>query len=316
MHFLTSLPHRHRVINPVGTAALSGDIRALAGSDAVREVALHIASRLHMAGGPSGRAHVRALPDGGLEMLLISTGGLRLDPFAHDPGVTVIADQWQDEKGSCALVRILAGHGAVDLPFGVIEQSLGDAPFSGDAWALSAAPAGLTVLVIDGLGHGPLAQNAAVAGVEALRSVSPGTPSDHLRQVHDALRGTVGAAAAVARVAGQGVVDFSGVGNIEATLVTGERRAGLVSHPGVAGHGKPEFRLFRHVLSGKSLLVMHTDGLHAHWSPARYPGLFARHPALVAGVLFRDCWRPSDDALVVVFDVSDDVHARFSHLPG
>jgi hypothetical protein len=53
-----------------------------------------------------------------------------------------------------------------------------------------------------------------------------------------------------------------------------------------------------------AVLVMYTDGIRANWSPAKYPGLFQRHPALIAAVLFRDCWRQSDDAFIVVIDVS------------
>jgi hypothetical protein len=45
---------------------------------------------------------------------------------------------------------------------------------------------------------------------------------------------------------------------------------------------------------------MHSDGLNTHWDIDRYPGLFQRHPSLVASVLFRDFRRGRDDATVVV----------------
>jgi hypothetical protein len=61
---------------------------------------------------------------------------------------------------------------------------------------------------------------------------------------------------------------------------------------------------------------MHTDGVRANWSPANYPGLFERHPALIAGVSFRDCWRQSDDALLFVIDVGLRAHAALANLPG
>jgi hypothetical protein len=48
------------------------------------------------------------------------------------------------------------------------------------------------------------------------------------------------------------------------------------------------------------LLIMHTDGIGSSWSLADYPGLVRAHPALVAGVLYRDFARGRDDATVVV----------------
>jgi hypothetical protein len=48
------------------------------------------------------------------------------------------------------------------------------------------------------------------------------------------------------------------------------------------------------------VLVQHTDGLTSHWTLEAYPGLAARHPSLVAGVLYRDFKRGRDDVAVVV----------------
>jgi hypothetical protein len=48
-----------------------------------------------------------------------------------------------------------------------------------------------------------------------------------------------------------------------------------------------------------ALLIMHSDGLGSRWQIERYPGLSDRHPALVAGVLYRDWSRGRDDVTVV-----------------
>ena len=48
---------------------------------------------------------------------------------------------------------------------------------------------------------------------------------------------------------------------------------------------------------------MHSDGLTGRWSLGDYPGLLRRHPAVIAGVLYRDSLRGRDDATIVV--VSD-----------
>ena len=46
-------------------------------------------------------------------------------------------------------------------------------------------------------------------------------------------------------------------------------------------------------------MILHSDGLSAQWEIDSYPGLAASHPALIAGVLFRDHRRGRDDAAVV-----------------
>jgi hypothetical protein len=53
-------------------------------------------------------------------------------------------------------------------------------------------------------------------------------------------------------------------------------------------------------LPAESLLIMHSDGVSANWGFDKYPGLFQRHPTVIAAVLFRDYRRGKDDATVVV----------------
>jgi hypothetical protein len=45
---------------------------------------------------------------------------------------------------------------------------------------------------------------------------------------------------------------------------------------------------------------VHSDGLQTHWKLESYTGLRARHPSVIAGILYRDFRRNSDDAAVVV----------------
>jgi hypothetical protein len=47
-------------------------------------------------------------------------------------------------------------------------------------------------------------------------------------------------------------------------------------------------------------LVLHSDGLGTRWNLNAYPGLSAHHPSLIAGVLYRDFKRGTDDVTVLV----------------
>lgn len=284
MNFFASLPHRHVLLDGTGSTALSGALFAVTTHGPVREAALALAAQIDGGRDATGSVDVRRLPDGGVEILLVTPVARAFDITSHGPGVTVFSDCWQDDNGTCLLVRVQPGDNAPDLPFDVIERPLAGAPFSGDTWAMPATPEAVTLMVVDGLGHGPLAQN--VAGVEALHAMRPGSPPDDLRLVHDALKGTVGAAGAVARIEpARKSVEFCGLGNIEAALVIGDRRAGLVSHPGVVGQGAPNFRSYRHVLSGRTRLVMHTDGGEGQLEPGQVSRSFRAAPRAYCSAL-------------------------------
>jgi serine/threonine protein phosphatase PrpC len=73
----------------------------------------------------------------------------------------------------------------------------------------------------------------------------------------------------------------------------------MVSSNGTAGQGVVRVREFDYRWEAGSLLVMATDGLATRWALDDYPGLAARDPALVAGVLYRDHNRGRDDVTVV-----------------
>jgi anti-sigma regulatory factor (Ser/Thr protein kinase) len=172
----------------------------------------------------------------------------------------------------------------------------------GDAWAVEAPGGRPVVLVADGLGHGERAADAARAAVAAFRQHAA-LPADRLvARLHAELRATRGAAVAVAEVIGDGdPVRYAGTGNISGLLCgsTGTRR--MVSLPGTAGHEVRTIRSFEYAWPNDgTLLVMHSDGIATHWDLASYPGLAVHHPALVAGLLYRDFARRRDDATIVV----------------
>jgi hypothetical protein len=68
---------------------------------------------------------------------------------------------------------------------------------------------------------------------------------------------------------------------------------------GTVGQGTLRVREFDYAWSPGSVLVMASDGLGTRWSLDDYPGLAARHPALVAAVLYRDHARGRDDVTVL-----------------
>lgn len=172
---------------------------------------------------------------------------------------------------------------------------------SGDAWAVSYRPDGALLLLADGLGHGPDAALAAGEAVKAFYRQHRRPPAQILEAIHRELSNTRGAAVAVAHVAlDTKQVTYAGIGNISTLLLAPDGRRQLVSYNGTVGHLIHKIREFNYPWSEETVMVMHSDGLNTRWSLDAYPGLARRHPALIAGVLYRDFRRGNDDVAIVV----------------
>jgi hypothetical protein len=118
---------------------------------------------------------------------------------------------------------------------------------------------------------------------------------------HGALRATRGAAMAVAAIQPvRGTVTFAGIGNISAAIHADGTARSLASHNGTVGHIMRKVQEFAYDWSAGAALVLHSDGINTRWRADAYPGLLQQHPALLAGVLFRDAARERDDATALV----------------
>jgi anti-sigma regulatory factor (Ser/Thr protein kinase) len=188
----------------------------------------------------------------------------------------------------------------------------------GDAWAVATGHGRNAVVVVDGLGHGPLAFVAAKEGLLAFREHASERPESILQAMHQQLRATRGAVAAVAEIDWvRRELRYAGVGNIAGALEPVEGKASsLVSRAGIVGHSARHVREFTYPWWDHGLLILHSDGLSSHWALEPYPGLTRKDPSLIAGVLYRDFARRLDDVVVLVARerVRDtQVLARVSH---
>lgn len=170
----------------------------------------------------------------------------------------------------------------------------------GDAFALAADTGVASVLVVDGLGHGPQAAAAADRAVGVFRRDGAIAPDRVVADMHEALRPTRGAAAAIARVdIAAGLITYCGIGNIIGAVVERGATRRMVSYDGTVGHVASRIRALQYPFAVPPLVLLHSDGLRGRWDLGDYPGLSESHPAIVAGVLYRDFRRDRDDASIV-----------------
>ena len=203
-------------------------------------------------------------------------------------------------NGTALLLEIWARpRAASEIEMGVICLPKSGESVSGDSWTVLTGTHRCAFMVADGLGHGPDAARASLAAIRVLERKPDAEPSQIIESCHRALAPTRGAAVACGRIdAEKG--SFAGVGNIACRVEYGETRRQLVSHNGTLGHNVRRIQQFEFPLPRGALLILHSDGLATHWNLADYPGLKARHPGLIAGVLYRDHERGRDDVSVLV----------------
>lgn len=185
---------------------------------------------------------------------------------------------------------------------GAVSSPVAGEILCGDGWAEEIDRANPRFLLTDGLGHGP---EAAAASLEAIRTFNlptPKPPCELLSEIHLALRKTRGAAVAVVEIDPEEKrVRFSGIGNISGSIVNPARKTqNLMSMNGIAGGEFTDFREFTYDWEENSILILHSDGINPGWQLMNYPGLYFKHPSLIAGILYRDFRRIGDDATVLV----------------
>ena len=204
--------------------------------------------------------------------------------------------------GTVSLARIAAGRRpSASLPviLGAVSVPLSGEPVCGDLWSATPYGDGMTIIVVEGLGHGAGAHEAARAVLAAADPMAD--PHIALERMHRAVGHTRGAAAAIARVRpGAHTVVFAGIGNVSGLVSAGGSQRQMVSSNGTLGLQAQSVREYTYPWPADSVLVLFSDGLTSHWTLERYPGLSQRHPALIAAVLYRDHSRRRDDVTVVV----------------
>lgn len=234
-----------------------------------------------------------------------SGGGLGVGLASVDRLASTFDLYTRREGGTVALARFEFGDSAPEAPFDVGGVSVPAAPLdaNGDGWAVGYDDRGCVVVVVDGLGHGPSACEAAQAALGALKNAAESDIRSWLTQAHDAMRSTRGGVAGVARVdVPRGVVEFAGVGNVSGTTLASGSARGLASRPGLLGteHRVPRVEVVEVPWHQGSTLVLWSDGLRSGVRVDDPPGLLAHDAAVVAAALHRDFARGNDDATVVV----------------
>jgi anti-sigma regulatory factor (Ser/Thr protein kinase) len=203
-------------------------------------------------------------------------------------------------EGTILVARIGGGAAASRVQVGGLTAAL-TPDGCGDAFAVEAISTGVRLFVADGLGHGPDAETAAQAALRAFRKRAEENLVDLFQTFDRELRGTRGAAVAVADLdVAAKVVHYVGIGNIVGVLIGHAGSRNMISHNGIVGHSMRRPQVFDYPVDGAATLILHTDGITQRWKPAALVDRPTLHPTVIAGRLWRSEARGRDDAGIVV----------------
>jgi anti-sigma regulatory factor (Ser/Thr protein kinase) len=172
---------------------------------------------------------------------------------------------------------------------------------NGDAFVIKPWAACLLVGVIDGLGHGPLAQKAALAARDYVERHFDLPMSQIFLGVDRACRGTRGCVMALARIdwERESIVCAS-VGNIEHRVFPPSRTNHFEVRRGIIGLNAPKPIVKESPWPNGNLLALYSDGIRHHWTWDDFPGLPVNPASEVAQTLLRRLGKDDDDATIVV----------------
>lgn len=214
-------------------------------------------------------------------------------------GVEIVCKKWL-KTGTVALpVPVATPLLPVDV--GARSRPYPGFTVNGDAYVLRFL-GGRRVLaaVIDGLGHGVDAHEAAVAAQRAVEASAGLDLVGLFQEAHQLLRRTRGAVMAVAVLhLDERRMEFLGVGNIEAILLHEKTSTQLTSLGGTVGHSMRSVRPFEYPWDGHHTLVMCSDGIRSAWRTETPREILRAHPDILTETLVKGFSRETDDATAI-----------------
>jgi len=172
---------------------------------------------------------------------------------------------------------------------------------SGDGCTLLQSPAGFRILVADGLGHGPQANDAVNASAEAFANCSSDSASEVARVMHAQIKKTRGVVATILLFNHERKTwNICGIGNIATRLWGGLSTKNYVPYNGIIGHNIPN-TLTDTILDKEEYnqFIACSDGIKSRWDLQKFPFIHKYDPSILCAALYKEYARRTDDMSVI-----------------
>ncbi len=215
-------------------------------------------------------------------------------------GVEIVCKKWLKTAPAAAQALPVAAP-LLPVDVGARSRPYPGLKVNGDAYVMRFL-GGRRILasVIDGLGHGVDAHEAALVAQSAVEMNSGLNLVGLFRDAHQLLRRTRGAVMAVAVLhLDERRMEYLGVGNIESVLFNEETSTQLVSMGGTVGHSMRSVRPFEYPWDGRHTLVMCSDGVRSAWRTQIPLEILRAHPDVLTETILSGFSRETDDATAI-----------------
>lgn len=192
---------------------------------------------------------------------------------------------------------------ACPLSFGIATRACLNSEFNGDAFVIEQWNKSALIGLLDGLGHGQHACNAARRAREYLKKHYDQPLQSLFCGVDRVCRATRGVVMALARFdyTGDSIrLTYGSIGNIETRILGSPGPMKLKVHRGVVGLGVPPSIIKEYDWNPAYILVMHTDGIDTLPRRDYLPKLLEVTASHAAQYLLEKLGREDDDATVIV----------------
>ena len=174
---------------------------------------------------------------------------------------------------------------------------------SGDRYLVAPTPSGTLIAVVDGLGHGVEAAEAAKVAVATLERHAGESVIALVRRCNEAMKATRGAVMSLAVFNGMDqTMTWLGVGNVEGVLLRADAQAGqsrenILMQGGVIGYQLPKLRAVVTPVLPSDILIFATDGIRSGFDNGLNVNAPLQH---LADTICAQHSKGTDDALVLV----------------
>jgi hypothetical protein len=170
----------------------------------------------------------------------------------------------------------------------------------GDVAVILPTGSGLLLAIVDGLGHGTRAWEAASAAEAWLRDHASADVAAISAGVCERLRKTDGAAVGVCHVEHEsGRVRYAGIGNTVLRTFGRQREGRLISRDGIAGRTSEPAKVYSAQADPGDLLLLYSDGVPSQFRISECPSLLGAEPGAAAREVVTRFGRDYDDAACI-----------------
>lgn len=187
----------------------------------------------------------------------------------------------------------------------VLQECIPGEFVCGDGYHIKYLNEETQIFLGDGLGHGPHANEAINEAIKIFKETHEHEPVEILREMHRGVKKTRGLVGTIAILNHKEKNwKIAGIGNISTRLYQGLEFKNFMPHNGIIGLNIPNtMGTYEAEAENFQTLIMTSDGIRTKWDLSKYPSILKYDPAIIAGSIFKDQARKTDDMTVLVAKV-------------